>query len=145
MQCRFLKIRVSRAVCHRGGVHQVQQKQPQGKQNLHLFRLRGRCGNQSQQICGNSGALVLSASLRKASGRENKKYEDKTAYCEMLERIQGCLKIPLQAGVRPRVYAYPFGAYCAESEQVIKRLGYEMSLTCNEGINCVKIPKISFF
>ena len=63
----------------------------------------------------------------------------------MLEKDTRLLeKSLLQAGVRPRVYAYPFGAYCAESEQVIKRLGYEMSLTCNEGIKCVKNPENLF-
>ncbi|MBS6583993.1 MAG: polysaccharide deacetylase family protein [Subdoligranulum sp.] len=81
----------------------------------------------------------------KRQGVKIKKYEDKTAYCEMLEKDTRLLeKSLLQAGVRPRVYAYPFGAYCAESEQVIKRLGYEMSLTCNEGINCVKTPENLF-
>lgn len=81
----------------------------------------------------------------KRQGVKIKKYEDKTAYCEMLEKDTRLLeKSLLQAGVRPRVYAYPFGAYCAESEQVIKRLGYEMSLTCNEGINCVKNPENLF-
>jgi len=81
----------------------------------------------------------------KRQGVKIKKYEDKTAYCAMLEKDTRLLeKSLLQAGVRPRVYAYPFGAYCAESEQVIKRLGYEMSLTCNEGINCVKNPENLF-
>ena len=81
----------------------------------------------------------------KRQGVKIKKYEDKTAYCAMLEKDTRLLeKSLLQAGVRPRGYAYPFGAYCAESEQVIKRLGYEMSLTCNEGINCVKNPENLF-
>lgn len=36
------------------------------------------------------------------------------------------------------VYTYPFGAYCAESETVIKTLGFSVSLTCEEGINTIK-------
>lgn len=78
-------------------------------------------------------------------GVKIKKYEDKDAYREMFEKDTRLLEKGLRgAGVKPRVYAYPFGAYCAESEQVIKRLGYEMSLTCNEGINCVKSPQNLF-
>ena len=35
----------------------------------------------------------------------------------------------------PICFAYPFGRYCAESEEVLKQNGYRMTLSCNEGIN----------
>ncbi len=32
-------------------------------------------------------------------------------------------------------FTYPFGRFCEESEEEIKKLGFKLSLTCNEGIN----------
>lgn len=34
-------------------------------------------------------------------------------------------------------FTYPFGSFCKESEEEIKRLGFKISLTCNEGINSI--------
>lgn len=64
--------------------------------------------------------------------------EDVGEYKQIFERDTKLLEAKLsEAGVKPCVYVYPFGAYCMESEQTIKKLGYKMSLTCNEGINSV--------
>lgn len=32
-------------------------------------------------------------------------------------------------------FTYPFGSYCAETEEELKKLGFKMSLSCVEGIN----------
>lgn len=38
-------------------------------------------------------------------------------------------------GVATSIYAYPYGKYCKESEEVLKEKGITMTLTCNEGVN----------
>ena len=41
-------------------------------------------------------------------------------------------------GFRTQVFAYPFGRYSADSEQILKGLGFKAFLTCCEGINKVE-------
>ena len=38
-----------------------------------------------------------------------------------------------KVGITSNVYAYPYGKYCKESEEVLKSKGILMTLTCNEG------------
>ena len=38
-------------------------------------------------------------------------------------------------GTQAVCFTYPFGCFCAETEEEIKKLGFKLSLTCNEGIN----------
>lgn len=44
-------------------------------------------------------------------------------------------------GVSSNIYAYPYGKYCKESEEVLKEKGILMTLTCNEGINRIYGPE----
>ena len=37
--------------------------------------------------------------------------------------------------LQPIIYTYPFGAYSEETTDMLKSMGFKMSLTCNEGIN----------
>lgn len=43
-----------------------------------------------------------------------------------------------KSGVRPVAYAYPFGAYDEESEDILHALGYEAIFTCYERVNTLK-------
>ena len=47
------------------------------------------------------------------------------------EKLQGVLEE--KCGVRPRVYAVPFGSYNALTKTVLAEEGFAMMLTCNEG------------
>ena len=40
-----------------------------------------------------------------------------------------------------RVFAYPFGFYSKESEQILKGLGFDVTLTCEEGVNLITKDK----
>ena len=40
-----------------------------------------------------------------------------------------------KTGFAPIIYTYPFGAYSEETTDMLKSMGFKMSLTCNEGIN----------
>lgn len=40
-------------------------------------------------------------------------------------------------GVTPKVFAYPFGKYCDNSKKILADMGFEMFLTCNEGVSKV--------
>ena len=43
-----------------------------------------------------------------------------------------------KSGVRPRAYAYPFGAYSDETENILRSLGYEAIFTCYERVNVIE-------
>ena len=38
-------------------------------------------------------------------------------------------------GTQAVCFTYPFGCFCTDAEDEIKKLGFKLSLTCNEGIN----------
>ena len=40
-------------------------------------------------------------------------------------------------GFNPRAIALPFGTHCADAEKVIDKIGYDVSLSCVEGINTI--------
>lgn len=40
-------------------------------------------------------------------------------------------------GISAECFTYPFGCFCKESEEEIKKLGFKLSLTCNEGMNYI--------
>ena len=50
------------------------------------------------------------------------------------DRLVECLK---KVGITSNIYAYPYGKYCKESEEVLKSKGVVMTLTCNEGTNLI--------
>ena len=43
-----------------------------------------------------------------------------------------------KSGVEAKTFAYPFGKYTSQSKEILKKLGYEITLTCNEGKTVVK-------
>lgn len=43
-----------------------------------------------------------------------------------------------KCGVKLRFYAYPYGFCCKESEQLLKSMGYEATLTCDQKMNYIK-------
>ncbi|MBS7298237.1 MAG: polysaccharide deacetylase family protein [Eubacteriales bacterium] len=43
----------------------------------------------------------------------------------------------VNCGIDTKIYTYPYGAYCTESEEVLKDSGYLMTLTCTEGKNYI--------
>ncbi|MEG2597388.1 MAG: polysaccharide deacetylase family protein, partial [Oscillospiraceae bacterium] len=44
-----------------------------------------------------------------------------------------------------RVFAYPYGFYSKESEQILRDLGFDITLTCEEGVNIVTSDQSSLF
>lgn len=44
-------------------------------------------------------------------------------------------EIEVEIGVRPTVFAYPFGALCKESKPLLTQMGFRMILTCEEKVN----------
>jgi len=71
------------------------------------------------------------------NGAKIKKYENKEEYKNLFycdtEKTEQLLKD--NNNYKPLVYAYPFGAYCSESEEVLSQMEYYITLTCEEGIN----------
>lgn len=44
-------------------------------------------------------------------------------------------------GVKPIVYAYPYGVFCKESEEVLSDMGYQMTFSCEERVNYIRQGK----
>lgn len=42
-----------------------------------------------------------------------------------------------KTGFAPVIYTYPFGAYTPETTDILKKMGFKMSLICEEGINII--------
>lgn len=50
-----------------------------------------------------------------------------------------------KTGFAPEIYTYPFGSYSAETTDILKEMGFKMSLICEEGINHISHDPNSLF
>jgi len=50
-------------------------------------------------------------------------------------------EIQQETGVRPIVFAYPFGALCRESKPILTEMGFRIILTCEEKVNALSPPE----
>ena len=73
-------------------------------------------------------------------GISQKNGESDEQYCNCLSDDVGLLQEKLEhfVGVKPKVFAYPFGEYSNLAKNLLKSLGFEMFLTCNEGVSNIK-------
>lgn len=73
-----------------------------------------------------------------------KKGEPKCIYQQNLEKDIERLQKQLyeHGGITPNVFAYPFGRYSETSKEILLSMGFEMLLTCNEGINTITVGDI---
>jgi peptidoglycan/xylan/chitin deacetylase (PgdA/CDA1 family) len=70
-----------------------------------------------------------------------KKAESELVYKQKLKKDVAHLQEILKenCGLTPNVFAYPFGRYSQMSKEVLLSMGFEMLLTCNEGINTITV------
>lgn len=73
-------------------------------------------------------------------GISQKSGESDEQYCSCLSEDIELLQEKLEyfAGVKPKVFAYPFGEYSNLAKNHLISLGFEMFLTCNEGVSYIK-------
>ena len=71
--------------------------------------------------------------IKRKAGESSEEY--RRALTEDLERLDRVLLE--QCGIRPVAFAYPFGAYDKEAEEIVKER-YDMIFTCYERINRLK-------
>ena len=78
-------------------------------------------------------------SLTCRKGLKNIKNEDLGEYEKLLTEDLAKLDNQLykHLGIKPTTIAFPYGAYSKQTIEIIKRLGYKASLTCNEGVNYI--------
>lgn len=71
------------------------------------------------------------------NGSKKNPGESAEEYCKIFsedtEKLQS--RFAEHCGFEPYIYAYPFGAYSEESFDILKKLGFKATLSCNEGIN----------
>lgn len=81
--------------------------------------------------------------LHKNDGGRNgcriKKGESAEAYREVLTADVGKLqeKLRQSCGVTPVCFAYPFGSRCGEARDILKEMGFRVTLSCNDGNNYI--------
>lgn len=73
-------------------------------------------------------------------GAKQKQGESDEDYAIALKRDTEKLQNVLseKCGVKPKVYAFPFGAYNSLTKQILSEEGFSMMLTCNEGVSIIK-------
>ena len=63
--------------------------------------------------------------------------ESKEEYCAMLredtQKTQDCLREA--TGKDCTIYTYPYGAYCKKSQELLKEMGFQVVLGCEEKVN----------
>jgi len=59
-----------------------------------------------------------------------------TCLKEDIEKLQN--KLRLCAGIVPKIFAWPFGEYSINATNILLSMGFEMFLTCNEGVSFIK-------
>ena len=72
-------------------------------------------------------------------GCKKKKGEDPVRYKELLTddltKLQNALKE--KSGVEAKVFAYPYGEFCDESQEVLEQLGFIAAYNCREKVNVI--------
>lgn len=53
--------------------------------------------------------------------------------------LTDCAKVIKAAGQQPTTLAYPYGFYTEQTEQLVKELGYTVTLSCEERVNTVSV------
>ncbi len=95
-------------------------------------------GNHSYNFHSNTNGR--NGSKRK-NGEDLEQY--KTIFCnDTIKAQEQCLS---KTGFSPVIYTYPFGAYSNETTDILKELGFKMSLICEEGINHISHDPDSLF
>lgn len=46
-------------------------------------------------------------------------------------------KLTAQTGVAPTTFTYPFGLYSKDSREILQSMGFQATLICEEGVNCI--------
>ena len=89
------------------------------------------------EISNHTNALHVNKNGR--NGCMRKKGENLQSYCQMLMQDVGQLQQNLldNCGITPVCFAYPFGSKCPEALDVLKEMGFQVTLSCHEGNNTI--------
>lgn len=87
---------------------------------------------------------------KNAGGRRGsmiKKGETAAQYGKALEDdlMKTQQKIEAATGKLPICYTYPYGFISKESHEPVKQMGFQVALTCNEGVSCITRDPESLF
>lgn len=87
-------------------------------------------GNHSYDMHGNDGRR----GARRREGESDEAYRQ--AIREDIGKLQDAMRREL--GAEADVFAYPFGYYTADTEAILRELGFAGSLTCYEHVNTIQ-------
>ena len=73
-------------------------------------------------------------------GCKMKTGEDFAAYSALLSADIGTLQNTIEqvTGARPQCFTYPFGAHCSKADEVLRELGFLVTLSCASGMNTLR-------
>lgn len=71
------------------------------------------------------------------NGSKRNKGESKDSYMAVFENDTAKMqeRFKEETDFEPDIYCYPFGAYSPESFDILKKMGFKASFSCNEGVN----------
>jgi len=81
---------------------------------------------------------------KKEGGRKGcrrKDGEDYGAYEKMLMKDLEALQTRIEevSGKRPQCFTYPFGSYCTTTDEVLRKMGFKVTLSCASGVNILLV------
>lgn len=86
--------------------------------------------NHSYDLHKSQGGVL---GVKKASGERSEQYENRLK--EDLNKAS--LAIEQGVGIRPTTFVYPFGAVSKETPEIVKKLGFKATLSCEEKVSRV--------
>lgn len=94
-----------------------------------------------------SHSYALHTSKNGRQGVTRKRGESRTAYetvvCQDVELQKAALLE--HCGIAPAVFAYPFGEWDKDSEALLRRLGFSITMTCRERMNYIERNPASLY
>ena len=81
----------------------------------------------------------LHSNTKGRDGAKKKKGESEEAYAQMLWADVGRLQeeMKVHTGYMPSAFTYPFGSVSEASYEILEKMGFEATLSCEEKLNCI--------
>ncbi len=94
-------------------------------QSLGVFEIQNHSYDMHKITAEGIGSIIK-------KGENSIAYRDR--FCLDTVKMQ---KLLMKMGINSYCYTYPYGKYCTQSEEYIRKLGFRASLSCDEGINYI--------
>ena len=108
--------------------------------HLNWRQVRELSQSELVEVGSHSQDMHDAAGKESRAGAKRRKGEDPEQYRAVFRQDAEIAeeKIQQATGQKPTVYAYPFGYYTQESEDILKEMGYQITLSCESRVNTIR-------